>query len=210
MGTCLVSRPCPCALTLGPRRACRPAWTPDLEGRRCRLSETAHARRAPPAPAAPEGLAAHACETAAIRSRWPSLCSRVTPWCRAQAATKRSVAGTVTPFWRAKRASAAALSHTGGSISRQGSSLSISLSTVRSRSPRAPFHSSRRTIGHQAASAVISSVSTRPRTVASPSRRSCSIHEEVSTSVISRRPSPRRPASLRSRRSVRNHTWRRT
>lgn len=85
-------------------------------------------------------------------SKSESECSRLTSWRVAHAAMSKSVAGIDTPPDRALRASSYALRHTSSSIPSSGSNRSKSLSTFFSRSPPAPFHSSRRTIGHQHAS----------------------------------------------------------
>ena len=94
-----------------------------------------------------------------------------------------SVAGTVAPAERARRARSYAADQTWSSIASSGSTASKSRRIFRSRSPAAPFQSSRRTSGHQHASPFASACSTRARTVRSPlGRRKC-IHDELSTRI---------------------------
>ena len=94
-----------------------------------------------------------------------------------------SVAGTVTPRDRAPLASSWDRRQTASSIGSSGSTSAKCRSTSRSRPPRAPFHSSSCTSGHQHASPEVNAASTRARTIGSPVGRSKWIQDEVSTRI---------------------------
>jgi len=102
----------------------------------------------------------------------------------------RSVAGTVSPAVRQRRARSYALFQTSSVIASSGSTRSNSRRVFFSRSPPAPFQSSNRTTGHQQALPSSSTASTLARTARSPSGRSRWIHDEVSTSTMTDSASP--------------------
>lgn len=129
--------------------------------------------------------------------------SRSAPWHRAQASMAMSAAGTVTPWARARRARSYAADQTSSSIGRSGSASAKRRRTRCSRSPRAPFHNSSCTIGHQQASPDLSADSTRLRIFRSPSGLSRWIHEEVSIRVNECFPVPALLTKLSSRHQVR-------
>ena len=94
-----------------------------------------------------------------------------------------SVAGTVTPRARARRARPKASRQTEPSIGSSGRTRANAFSTRFSRCPCAPFQSSSWTREHQQASPLRKAATTRPRTTGSPVGRSIWIQEDVSTRI---------------------------
>ncbi len=121
--------------------------------------------------------------TVARISKSESADSRVAPCRCAQAAISTSIAGTVTPRARARRATSYATFQTSSSIGSSGSELAKSRRTCCSCCPRAPFQSSSCTSGHQQACPAVSAATTRARTVGSPEGRSMCIQDDVSMRI---------------------------
>ena len=121
--------------------------------------------------------------TDARSSKSASAVSRLALWYRAQATMTTSAAGTVTPRARARLARSYASCQTPSSIGSSGSVFAKSRSTFRSCCPRAPFHSSSCTKGHQQACPLMRAACTRFRTTGSPLGRSICIQDDVSTRI---------------------------